>query len=140
MILVSCLRSTILGLLSVLKNSARKGTIVDSAVLPEQDSGAPEVQLESSIRKWHLSAPWLTAPQHHTCARTHWSPARIEQCSNMPGMILSTRQGPGCAHVQGTPALTPPLRGLHVSVYRANARTWFQLICAAQIVWRRAMD
>jgi hypothetical protein len=82
--------STILGLLSVLKNSARKGTIVDSAVMPEQGISTPEAQLESSIRKWHLSAPWLTAEAHNTCARTYWSPSRIAECSNMPGRTLNS--------------------------------------------------
>lgn len=82
--------STILGLLSVLKNSARKGTIVDSAVMPEEGSSTAEGRLESSIRKWHLSSQWLVAEPHRTCSHTHWSPARIEQCSNMPGTVLST--------------------------------------------------
>lgn len=86
-----CLRlivlcSTILGLLSVLKNSARKGTIVDSAVMPQQENSSAEAQLESTFRKWHLSAPWLAAKEHHTCLRMYWSPVRIEQCSNIPGI------------------------------------------------------
>lgn len=80
--------STILGLLSVLKNSARKGTIVDSAVMHGQDSSTVDVELESILRKWHLSAPWLTAQPYQTCTRTYWSPARMEQCSNLPGTCL----------------------------------------------------
>jgi hypothetical protein len=81
--------STILGLLSVLKNSVRRGTIVDmpSAV----SSVAREELVRNSIDKWHLSSPWLRASPHETCMRAYWSPSRVEQCSSRPGAFKPPR-------------------------------------------------
>jgi hypothetical protein len=67
-----------MGLLSVLKNSARRGTIVDSVAPSESEA---TLQVRSRLEKWHLAAPWLQADPHKTCLRSYWGPTRCEQGS-----------------------------------------------------------
>lgn len=65
---------TILGLLSVLKNTARKGTVLAEVARngAERDDVAG---LESAMRSWQLSTPWLTAAPHQTCVRSLCRPS-----------------------------------------------------------------
>jgi hypothetical protein len=67
---------TILGLLSILKSSVRKGCNAISALsMPRRDPidlrgmTAAEERVARTLQEWHLNCPWLATPAGKTCAR-----------------------------------------------------------------------
>eukprot|EP00892_Ulva_mutabilis_P007653 jgi/Ulvmu1/525/UM001_0533.1 len=80
---------TIMGLLSVLKNTARQGTVItESAARGDGDRVAG---LVCALRSWQLAAPWLDAPAHKSCARSQRGPCNSEPGSNQDWFGLAAR-------------------------------------------------
>lgn len=66
---------TILGLLSVLKNTARKGTVLAEVGANGAAADDGVAGLTTTLRAWQLSAPWLTAAPHASCVRSRCRPS-----------------------------------------------------------------
>ena len=86
---------TILGLLSVLKNTARKGTVISEVTGDEHDERV--AGLACALRSWRLASPWLAAPAHTTCTRAVCRP-----CVADPGAADPPRRRTACRTVHGS--------------------------------------
>jgi hypothetical protein len=70
---------TILGLLSILRSSVRKGSSVftlsgSRAATPAAGTFASTEAVQSLLQQWHLSCPWIAAPVGGSCMRHAFGP------------------------------------------------------------------